>query len=90
MPKYIIEREIENAGNLTPPDLQSISQKSCSILKNMGPQIQWIESFVTQDKVYCVYIAQNEKEILSHAKEGGFPANKISEIKSIIDPTTSE
>lgn len=90
MPKYIIERKIPNAGDLTATDLQNISQKSCSILKNMGPQIQWVESFVTQDKVYCTYIAPNEEEILKHAKEGGFPANSIAEIKSVIDPTTSE
>lgn len=90
MPKYIIEREIPNAGDLTTDDLQAISKKSCSILKNMGPQIQWVESFVTQNKVYCTYIAQNEDEIRKHAKEGEFPADCISEIKSIIDPTTSE
>lgn len=90
MPKYIIEREIPAAGNLTAQELQGISQKSCSILKNMGPQIQWVQSFVTKDKVYCTYIAPNEDEIRKHASEGGFPANKISEIKSTIDPTTSE
>jgi hypothetical protein len=90
MPKYIIEREIPDAGSLTAADLQGISQKSCSILKNMGPQIQWVESFVTQDKVYCTYIAPNEDEIRKHAQEGGFPANSIAEIKSVIDPTTSE
>ncbi len=90
MPKYIIVREIPDAGSLTAADLQGISQKSCSILKNMGPQIQWVESFVTQDKVYCTYIAPNEEEIRKHAQEGGFPANSIAEIKSVIDPTTSE
>jgi|TARA_B110000238_G_C16132123_1_gene441961 hypothetical protein len=90
MPKYIIEREIPDAGSLTADDLQGISQKSCSILKNMGPQIQWVESFVTENKVYCTYIAPNEDEIRKHAEEGGFPANSIAEIKSIIDPTTSE
>jgi hypothetical protein len=90
MPKYIIEREIPNAGSLTAADLQGISQKSCSILKNMGPQIQWVESFVTENKVYCTYIAPNEDEIRKHAQEGGFPANSIAEIKSVIDPTTSE
>jgi hypothetical protein len=90
MPKYIIEREIPNAGALTTDDLQGISQKSCSILKNMGPQIQWVESFVTENKVYCTYIAPNEEEIRKHAEEGGFPANAINEIKSVIDPTTSE
>ena len=90
MPKYIIEREIPNAGDLTADDLQGISQKSCNILKNMGPQIQWVESFVTQDKIYCTYIAPNEDEIRKHAEEGGFPANCISEVKRMIDPTTSE
>ncbi len=90
MPKYIIEREIPEAGNLTAADLQGISQKSCSILKNMGPQIQWVESYVTDNKVYCTYIAPNEDEIRKHAQEGGFPANSIAEVKSIIDPTTSE
>ena len=90
MPKYIIEREIPDAGSLTAADLQGIAQKSCSILKNMGPQIQWVESFVTDNKIYCTYIAPNEDEIRKHAQEGGFPANSIAEIKSIIDPTTSE
>ncbi len=90
MPKYIIEREIPNAGDLSADDLQGISQKSCNILKSMGPQIQWVESFVTQNKIYCTYIAPNEEEIRKHASEGGFPANSISEIKRVIDPTTSE
>lgn len=90
MPKYIIEREIPSAGDLSANELQGISQKSCNILKNMGPQIQWVESFVTQDKVYCTYIAPNEEEIRKHAEEGGFPANSISEVKCVIDPTTSE
>ena len=90
MPKYIIEREIPGAGDLSASDMQGISQKSCSILKNMGPQIQWVESYVTADKIYCVYIAPNEAMIKQHADEGGFPANSISKIKRIIDPTTSE
>jgi hypothetical protein len=90
MPKYIIEREIPGAGNLTADELKGISQKSCSILQNMGPQIQWVESVVTDDKVYCTYIAPNAEEIRKHAQEGGFPANKISEIRGMIDPTTSE
>jgi hypothetical protein len=90
MPKYVIEREIPGAGNLSPQDLQAISQKSCSVLQNLGPQIQWVESFVTADKVYCVYIAPSEDMIRSHAQQGGFPANKISEIKTVIDPTTAE
>lgn len=90
MPKYVIEREIPGAGNLTPQELQGISQKSCNVLQNLGPQIQWVESYVTNDKVYCVYIAPSEDMIRAHAQQGGFPANKISEIKTIIDPTTAE
>src|SRR5437762_11133836 len=89
MPKYVIEREIPGAGNLSPQDLQGISQKSCSVLQNLGPQIR-VESYVTDDKVYCVYIAPSEDMIRAHAQQGGFPANKISEIKTIIDPTTAE
>jgi hypothetical protein len=90
MPKYVIEREIPGAGKLTPEELQGISQKSCSVLQNLGPQIQWVESYVTDDKVYCVYIAPSEDMIRAHAQQGGFPANKVSEIKSVIDPTTAE
>jgi len=90
MPKFLIEREIPGAGNLSPQELQGISQKSCGVLQNMGPQIQWLQSYVTGDKIYCVYIAPNEEMIREHASQGGFPANRISEIKSIIDPTTSE
>jgi hypothetical protein len=90
MPKFLIEREIPGAGNLSPQELQGISQKSCGVLKNMGPQIQWLESYVTGDKIYCVYIAPNEEMIREHASQGGFPANRISEIKRIIDPTTAE
>ena len=90
MPKYIIEREIPAAGNLSKDELQQISQKSCCILKDMGPQIQWLESFVTADKIYCIYIAPDEAAIRSHAQQGGFPANSIAEIKTIIDPTTGE
>ena len=90
MPKYVIEREIPGAGNMSPQDLQAVSQKSCSVLQDMGPQIQWVQSYVTGDKIYCVYIAPNEEMIREHAKQGGFPANRISEIKSMIDPTTAE
>jgi hypothetical protein len=90
MPKYIIEREIAGAGKLTPDQLQGISQKSCSVLKNLGPAIQWLESYVTDDKVYCVYISPDEATVREHAKQGGFPANRISEVKVIIDPTTAE
>ena len=90
MPKYVIEREIPGAGNLSTEELQAISQKSCSVLNQMGPQIQWVQSYVTGDKVYCVYIAPNEEMIKEHAQQGGFPANRISEVKSLIDPTTAE
>ena len=90
MPKYIIEREIPGAGNLSAEDLHGISQKSCSILDSMGPQIQWVESYVTDDKVYCTYIAPNEAAIREHAEQGGFPANRISEVRAVIDPTTGD
>lgn len=90
MPKFVIEREIPGAGKLTGQQLQSISQKSCSVLKGMGPQIQWVQSFVTDDKIYCVYIAPDEASVLEHARQGGFPANQVSRVRSIIDPTTSE
>jgi hypothetical protein len=90
MPKFVIEREIPGAGNLSPQELHAISQKSCNVLQNLGPQIQWVESYVTADKVYCVYIAPREDMIRAHAQQGGFPANKISEIKTTIDPTTAE
>jgi cell division inhibitor SulA len=90
MPKFVIEREIPGAGNLKLQELQAISQKSCGVLKNLGPQVQWLESYVTQDKIYCVYIAPDEAMVREHARQGGFPANKVSEIKTIIDPTTAE
>ncbi len=90
MPKYVIEREIPGAGNLSREELREISQTSCGVLQSMGPQIQWVESYVTGDKVYCVYIAPNEELIREHARQGGFPANRVSEIKAIIDPTTAE
>ncbi len=90
MPKYIIEREIPGAGKLSTEELQGISQASCGVLREMGSQTQWLESFITDDKIYCVYIAPNEEAIREHAEKGGFPANSISEVKSIIDPTTSE
>lgn len=90
MPKYLIEREIAGAGNLSSKELQNIAQTSCNVLQEMGPQIQWVESYVTDDKIYCVYIAPNETMIEEHAKKGGFPANRISKIVTMIDPTTSE
>ena len=90
MPKFWIEREVPGAGNRTPGDLQQVAQKSCGVLKELGPQIQWVHSFVTDDKVYCVYIAPDEDAIRQHAEKGGFPANRISRISSVIDPTTAE
>ena len=90
MPKYLIEREIPGAGKLSVQELQAISQKSCRVLNKMGPQIQWVQSYVVDDKIYCVYIAPNEEMAREHARQGGFPANHVSEIKSVIDPTTAE
>ncbi len=90
MPKYVIEREIIGVGDSPAAALQAVSQTSCSVLKELGPQIQWLESYVTDDKIYCVYIAPNEEMIREHATRGGFPANRISEVKVIIDPTTAE
>jgi hypothetical protein len=90
VPKYIIEREVPGAGKLSAQELQAISQKSCGVLRQMGPQIQWVESYVTDDKIYCVYIAPNEQMLRDHARQGGFPANRVSEIRSVIDPTTAE
>ena len=90
MPQYLIERNIPGAGKLTASDLQAIAQKSCSVLNHMGPQIQWVHSYVTADQIFCVYRAPNEQMLLEHARQGGFPANKVSEIKTTIDPTTAE
>jgi hypothetical protein len=90
MPKYLIEREIPGAGSLSPEQLQAISQKSCGVLRHLGPQIQWVESYVTDDKVYCVYLAPNAELIREHAQQGGFPAQRISEVRRMIDPTTAE
>jgi hypothetical protein len=90
MPKYIIERELPGAGDLGDDQIQGISQKSCQVLDNLGPQIQWVESFVTDDKIYCVYISPNKEMIEKHAKEGGFPANKITQVRRMIDPTSAE
>jgi hypothetical protein len=90
MPKYVIERELPGAGDLSAEELQGISQTSCNVLNEMGPQIQWVQSQVTDDKIYCTYIAPNEDLIRQHAEQGGFPANKVSEVRSVIDPTTAE
>ena len=90
MPKFVIEREIPGAGKLSPAELKAISQKSCSVLSSLGPQIQWVQSYVTGDKIYCVYNAPNEEMVRRHAKAGGFPANKVARVATIIDPTTAE
>ena len=90
MPKFLIEREIAGAGDLSAEELRAVSQKSCGVLRGMGPQIQWVQSYVTGDKVYCVYIAPDEESVREHARQGGFPANRVSQIKSVIDPTTAE
>ena len=90
MPKFLIEREMPGAGKLTKDELQAISQKSCGVINHLGPQIQWIESYVTDDKIYCIYRAPSEELIRQHAKEGGFPANKISQVRSMIDPSSAD
>lgn len=90
MPKFLIERNLPGAGELSPETLHAIAQKSCAVLGEMGPQIQWLESFVTQDKLYCVYIAPDEKAVREHASRGGFPIDRVSEVKRLIDPTTAE
>lgn len=90
MPKYVIEREFPGAGKLSPQELKAISQKSCTVLNKLGPQIQWLQSYVTGDKIYCVYIAPNEELVREHAAQGGFPANRVSEVAAVIDPTTAE
>jgi hypothetical protein len=90
MPKFVIERELTGAGKLPRQELQAISQKSCGVLREMGPQIQWQQSFVTDDKIYCIYIAPDEDAVKTHAREGGFPANRISAVRAVIDPTTAE
>ena len=90
MPKYVIEREIPGAGSLSKEQLQAISQKSCDVLRELGPQIQWLQSYVTDDRIYCVYIAPSEEMVRQYAQQGGFPANRISEVKEVIDPTTAE
>jgi hypothetical protein len=90
MPKFVIEREIPGAGKLTQAELQGISKKSCAVLSELGPQVQWVESFVTDDKIYCVYIAPNEAAVREHAARGGFPANRVSAVRRMIDPTTAD
>ena len=90
MPKYVIEREIAGAGKLSPEQLQSIAEKSCVVLRDLGPQIQWVQSYVTDDKIYCIYIAPNEEVVRKHAAQGGFPADRVSQVRAVIDPTTAE
>ena len=90
MPKYVIERDIPGAGQLSASDLRSISQRSCVVLERLGPKIQWVQSYVTDDRIYCVYIAPDEDAVREHARLGGFPANRISKVRTVIDPTTSE
>ncbi|HEU5351560.1 MAG TPA: DUF4242 domain-containing protein [Terracidiphilus sp.] len=90
MPKYVIEREIPGAGAFTSQQLQAISQTSCGVLRNLGPEIQWVHSYVTGDKIYCIYIAPNAEIVREHARQGGFPANRVEEVQSVIDPTTAE
>jgi len=90
MPKFVVEREVPGIGRMSAQELQAISHKSCSVLNGLGPQIQWLESFVADDKIYCVYIAPNAEMIREHARQGGFPANRISEVRTMIDPTTAE
>ncbi len=90
MPKFVIEREIPGVGQFSPEQLQGISQTSCNVLREMGPRIQWVQSYVTDNKIYCIYIAPNEDAVREHAQRGGFPANRISQVRTIIDPTTAE
>ena len=90
MPKYVIEREIPGAGGLSSEELQGISQKSCGVLRELGPQVQWVQSYVTDNKIYCIYIAPDEASVRKHAEMGGFPANSVSEVRADIDPTTAE
>jgi Protein of unknown function (DUF4242) len=90
VPKFVIEREIPGAGKLTPEMLQAISQRSCGVLKGMGPQIQWVQSYITDNKIYCIYIAPDEASVLEHAKQGDFPANSVAQVRTVIDPTTAE
>jgi hypothetical protein len=90
MPKFVIEREIPGVGKLSPEELKGVSQTSCGVLKEMGPQIQWVQSYVTDDKIYCIYNAPDEATVVQHAKQGGFPANRVSQVRAMIDPTTAE
>ena len=90
MPKFVIERDIAGAGKLPPQELKAISQKSCGVLESMGPKIQWVQSFVTDDKIYCIYIAPDADTVRQHARQGGFPANSVARVRTVIDPTTAD
>ena len=90
MPRYVIERDLPGAGGLSPEEIQQVSQKSCSVLRELGPEIQWVHSYVTDDKIYCIYIAQSAEIVREHARRGGFPANTVSEVRADMDPTTAE
>jgi hypothetical protein len=90
MPRFVIEREIPNAGALSPAELQAISQRSCAVLRGLGPEIQWVQSYVSEDKITCVYLAPNAELIREHARLGGFPADRVLEVVAVIDPTTAE
>jgi len=90
MPRYVIERELPGAGKLSAADLHGIAEKSCGVIRDLGPSIQWVESYVTEDKIYCIYNAPNKEIVQEHAKKGGFPANRVEEIKNMINPTTAE
>ena len=90
MPKFVIERNLPGAGGLSAEQMQGISQKSCSVLEQLGPKVQWVQSYVTDDKIYCIYIAPSAKEVLEHAQKGGFPANVVAQVRRVIDPTTAE
>ena len=89
MPKFVIEREVPGAGNMSAEDLKGLSQKSCGVLRDMGPRVQWQQSYVTDDKIFCVYIADSEKDVMEHAQKGGFPANTVSVVRAVIDPSTA-
>ncbi|HEV2148466.1 MAG TPA: DUF4242 domain-containing protein [Longimicrobiaceae bacterium] len=90
MPRYLIERELPGAGNLSPEDLRGVAQKSCGVLREMGPEVQWVQSYVTGDKITCIYLAPDEESVREHARRGGFPANRVLEVHAVIDPTTAD
>jgi hypothetical protein len=89
MPKFVIERQVPGAGKMSPMDLKGLAQKSCDVLRELGPRVQWQQSYVTDDKIYCVYIADSEQDVLEHARKGGFPANSVAQVRAVIDPATA-